>query len=320
MKKKQNKFFILDRTNELTAKSRFINVICFFVLVFYKIVYVFCRAKDYPKKYNVSVCAIFKNEAAYLKEWIEFNHLIGIEHFYLYNNNSDDDYMEVLDPYIKDGLVTLVQWPKNQAQIESYNHCISQYKDESKWIGFIDIDEFIIPIAKNSIYELLKPFNNKRGAVKLYWRMFGTSGRMKRDMNGLVTEDFTVCWPKYYIVGKCFYNTNFNYDKNYSKNRFLHHSFWTQYKGINLPPVNLEGKVSFKEFDRINTKEQPAQINHYFTKTFEEYKFKRSRGDVFFKINPHDEEYFFLHENENVSVDFTAYKYMIKLKEKMKRI
>lgn len=317
MKKKQNKFFILDRTDELNLKSKLMNIVSFFLFVFYRIIYFFCRVEDHQKKYNVSICAIFKNEAVYLKEWLEYNHLIGVEHFYLYNNNSDDDYMKVLSPYISEGLVTLVQWPKNQAQIEAYNHCITHFRDESKWIGFIDIDEFIVPIAQNSIYDILKPFDRKRGAIKFYWKMFGTSGKLKRDIKNLVTEDFTICWPKYYIVGKCFYNTNFKYNKDTSRNRFLHHNFWIRYKGIDLPPVNIEGKVSYKEFDKISINKHVAQINHYFSKSFEEYQLKRSKGDVYFKINPHDKEYFYLHEYENMDIDFSIFKYMIKLKEKM---
>ena len=46
------------------------------------------------KSYNVSACAIFQNEAPYLKEWIEYHRLIGVEHFYLYNNGSTDNYDE----------------------------------------------------------------------------------------------------------------------------------------------------------------------------------------------------------------------------------
>ena len=42
-----------------------------------------------------------------------------------------------------------------------------------------------------------------------------------------------------------------------------------------------------------------------------------AKGDVFFEINPHDEEYFYLHEMENTSVDFSAYKFLIKLKKSL---
>ena len=60
----------------------------------YKISYRIYHPNEFvEKKYHVAVCAIFKNEALYLREWLEFNHLVGIEHFFLYNNFSDDDYL-----------------------------------------------------------------------------------------------------------------------------------------------------------------------------------------------------------------------------------
>lgn len=315
MKKIRNKFFILDRTKKLDLKQKVKLLLRKIAACFYKIVYVFCRVNPIDKKYKVSVCAIFKNEASYLNEWIEFNHIIGVEHFYLYNNNSEDDYLQILKPYIDSGLVTLMQWPKNQAQMECYCDCIQKYRQETAWMGFIDIDEFIVPIDKNCIYDILKPFENKRGAVKIYWKMFGTSGKMNRDLNGLVTEDFTVSWPQYYIVGKCFYNTNFEFDFHSRKNGVLHHTFWANYKGMDIPPVNVFDKICFGETDVVKSGVHPVQINHYFSKSYKEYAKKREKGDVYFSINPHDKEYFYIHENENTGVDYSAYKYLLKLKD-----
>jgi hypothetical protein len=34
----------------------------------------------------LSICAIFRHEAPYLREWIEFHKLIGAERFFLYDN------------------------------------------------------------------------------------------------------------------------------------------------------------------------------------------------------------------------------------------
>lgn len=318
MKKRSNKFFILDRTYDLNYKQKIKKILRYIQLFFYRILFLFCRVRVKEKKYKVSICAIFKNESLYLKEWLEFNHIIGIEHFYLYNNNSEDDYLTILQPYIDKGLVTLVQWPKNQAQMECYNHCIENFKGETNWLGFIDIDEFIIPCSEDNIYDILKPFEKKRGSVKIYWKMFGTSGKIKRNVSNLVTEDFTVCWPKYYIVGKCFYNTSFDFHFNSKYNKAFHHSFWANYKGLDIPPVNVFDKICISEVEKVKKGNHPVQLNHYFTKSYDEYRMKRAKGDVFFKINPHDEEYFYLHENENLSLDVSAYKYLIRLKLSIK--
>ena len=56
-------------------------------------------------KYDLAVVAIMKNEGPYLKEWIEFHKLVGVQKFYLYDNESNDDSRKILEPYIKEGLV-----------------------------------------------------------------------------------------------------------------------------------------------------------------------------------------------------------------------
>lgn len=125
------------------------------------------------KKYNLSICAIFKNEARYLKEWIEYHRLVGVDHFYLYNNNSTDHFRRILEPYIKKGVVTIVQWPdclgpleENEmykwalsTQIPAYENAI-HYKagKETKWLVFVDIDEFLVPFEKNTLTEQLQPY------------------------------------------------------------------------------------------------------------------------------------------------------------------
>ena len=316
MKKISNKHFILDTTNQPSIKEKIRGCILSLRGIAYKLRMLPIRVESESKDYNVSICAIFKNEALYLKEWIEFHRVVGINHFYLYNNNSDDDYMSVVSPYIEEGIVTLIQWPKNQAQMECYCDCITNFRHETKWLGFIDIDEFVVPKSTNNVYDFLKKFENNRGSVKIYWRMFGTSGIMDRDLNSLVTESLTVCWPRYYSVGKCFYNTKFDFDAK--KNSILHHLLWTKYGGMSLPPVNAFDNICLNRLDKVNSDDHPIQINHYFTKSYKEYAMKRAKGDVYFEINPHDEEYFYLHEMENTCVDYSAYKYLIKLKLAMK--
>lgn len=67
-------------------------------------------------KYYLALTAIFRDEAPYLKEWIEFYRTIGVEHFYLHNHLSQDNFAEVLKPYIDDGIVTLsnvIEEPKD---------------------------------------------------------------------------------------------------------------------------------------------------------------------------------------------------------------
>ncbi len=310
----ENRYFILDTKKQNILKTFVKNQLRQLKVFCYTFLSNCYHAKITEKKYKVSICAIFKNEAPYLKEWLEFNHLVGIEHFYMYNNNSEDDYLSVLKPYIDSGLVTLIQWPFNQQQMQCYKDCIFKYSSDTKWLGFIDIDEFIVPKSTDNIYDFLKKFEKKYGAVNIYWKLFGTSGLIERDKNGLVTEDFTVCWPKYCDIGKCFFNTAFKFDGKTLKNNILHHICWTKICVFNVPPVNVFGKFSFNGRHIAKSYNFPVQINHYFTKSLSEYAEKRAKGDVYFRDNPHNLDYFYEHEMKCTSVDFSAYKYLVKLK------
>lgn len=153
-------------------------------------------------EYNLSVAAIFRDEAPYLREWIEYHKLQGVEHFYLYNNLSEDNYAEVLAPYVKSGEVTLIDWAYEHAdlpdwdklQISAYNRAIELAKKKTVWLAIIDIDEFLVPIKSSSIAEMLSPYrsDSKIGGICIPWVFFGTSHVSKIPENKLMIELLTL--------------------------------------------------------------------------------------------------------------------------------
>ena len=68
------------------------------------------RRSSAPEVY-LAIGMIYRNEAPYLAEWLEFHRLVGVERFYLYDNESEDDHLEVLAPYIEEGIVEVHEWP-----------------------------------------------------------------------------------------------------------------------------------------------------------------------------------------------------------------
>lgn len=99
------------------------------------------------KKYQLAICAIFKNESRYIQEWIEYHNMIGVEHFYLYDNDSTDD-ISILQKYLDDGSLTLNRVSSQAKQMPAYNHFLQTYRDEVEWVAIIDLDEFIVPMEK----------------------------------------------------------------------------------------------------------------------------------------------------------------------------
>lgn len=315
MEIKENKYFIYDNPEIITWKYPIKQIKKYIKSYIYSFLYLFIKPKIQEKKYKVSICAIFKNEAKYLKEWIVYNKTVGVEHFYLYNNNSTDNYESILEEFIKSGVVTLIDWPMQQGQMAAYNDCVEKFSEESNWIGFLDLDELVVPIKYDNIYDFLKLHNNKP-SVLLYWKMFCTSGHISRNHNKLMSEDFVVSWPKLVNIGKFFFNTSFDYLNNNKENKTMHFH-WSGYKKIKLPPVNCYGKVCFLDYNPMNDKELPIQINHFFSKSYNEYLEKISRGDAFFVKNPRNDAYFYELEMKCTSVDYSAYKYLIKVKREM---
>ena len=61
-------------------------------------------------EHETSICAIFRDQAPYLAEWVEYHLLAGVEHFYLYNHKSVDNATAELEPFVRAGVVDLHQW------------------------------------------------------------------------------------------------------------------------------------------------------------------------------------------------------------------
>lgn len=137
------------------------------------------------------ICAIFRNEAPYLREWIEFHRLVGCERFFLYQNRSDDDWPRVLGPYVQRGIVDLADWPSHPpCQMEAYEHFIATHRGHPGWVAFLDCDEFLFSPCCATVPEALARLPPACGAVGVNWMCFGASGHETRTP-GPVIERFT---------------------------------------------------------------------------------------------------------------------------------
>ncbi|MCB1111640.1 MAG: glycosyltransferase family 92 protein [Chlamydiales bacterium] len=148
---------------------------------------------------NIAITAIFRDEARFLKEWIDFHRLIGVERFYLYNNLSCDDYAAVLAPYVAAGIVTLVEWPHesiglgdwNNIQTTAYRDAMNRARIEKvRWLAVIDVDEFIVPTIHHTLTDLLEEHRHAC-AVRVNWVFFGTSHVTEIPKNKLMIEMLT---------------------------------------------------------------------------------------------------------------------------------
>ncbi len=157
-------------------------------------------------RHELAVCAIFRDEAPFLREWIEFHKLQGVGHFFLYDNNSTDDFRTVLEPHLCAGEVTLVDWPHRYAphawgadwleiQSGAYTDCLERFGHDTRWLACIDIDEFLFCPGGEPLPAFLDGYRDF-GGLCVNWLLFGTSGYETFSPGKLMIEELTRCAPR----------------------------------------------------------------------------------------------------------------------------
>lgn len=245
------------------------------------LIFLILTACSSPYPHRLAVCAIFKNEAPWLKEWLSYHRdVLGVSHFYLYNNESTDDYRAVLQPYIDDGVVELIDWdskdpshlaygafmdaPWCAAQLGAYNDCLkTRALGVAKWVAMIDIDEFIVPLnGIDAFYKLLEDAERrKKGTVSIHWKVFGTSGVEELAEGELLTQKLV--------------------------RRAKEDLAWNQLvKSIHRPEavafclIHIAEKLK-PNYGAKTFKKDQVQINHYWTRTAKFCAQKRKTDPVF---------------------------------------
>jgi hypothetical protein len=80
------------------------------------------------------ICTMIRNEARYISHWLDFHlNLVGFDRVYLYDDNSTDNLIDVIKPYVKRNQVVRipVDWPterlhkhaQSHVQMEVFNMC-----------------------------------------------------------------------------------------------------------------------------------------------------------------------------------------------------
>jgi len=261
--------------------------------------------------YDLAIVAIFKNEGKYLKEWLNYHLLAGVEHFYLYNNDSSDDYAEVLAPYVENNLVTLIDFPGKSMQSPAYHDALEKYRFDCRYMAFIDLDEFIFPKTNRSIAEVTDEIllqNPKAQALAVSWRCFGSNEQKTADYSRGVLERFTQRanddWKNCISREKNFLWIGNMYVKLIANPRSVKF-FASPHVGVHFGTnysVNERGEEIISYENKSMCAEKIA-LNHYMIKTWEEYMIKKNRGYACAESNPYDKIFFDEHDRNEIFDD-----------------
>ena len=283
-KNKKYLFPGIFRLNLMTCLGRFCHgtytlgrkILVLLLLPIYLIAYPF-KFWKIPKvkefKYALGLFVMAKNEGSYVEEWVKYHLAIGVDIIYFFDNESTDNTYDVLKPYIDKGVVKYTLIKGKGRHLDCYNKTINRERKNCKYIGFIDADEFIY--AKegiNLVEEIEKAFASKDdiGGLVFNWLIFGSSHSEKKD-DRPVTQRFLYHSPQDFIENyhvKGIVNPRLVMDY-----RNTHFAIYKKgYYAYNLAGTKVIGPFNP---DLSNTS---IRINHYFTRSKEEFIAKRNRG------------------------------------------
>lgn len=250
------------------ARNRWRGILRFGLFRAAKLMLRLKKDKTQPQ-YYLAICAIAKNEGAYFDEWIKWHHDLGVEKFYIYDNESSDNTKEVLEPYIQSGLVEYTFFPGKRQQLPAYDNCFEKHRLEARWIAFIDIDEFIVPIKDQTIPDFLKRFEDF-SAIEINWLVYG-SGGAKEKVPGTVMERF-----KQHALPEHKLNRTIKTIVNPRRVFIFNgvHEVARMYGNT----ADSHGQVVKKKYTDREAQLDVIRINHYAVKSYEEFLEKRARG------------------------------------------
>lgn len=151
---------------------------------------------------------------------------------------------------------------------------IDHHRDAAEWCAFIDVDEFLCPITDKSVPDILRGLGDDCTALYVHWMFFGSSGhRVYQD--GLVTETFIRRgWDDFEpnnlgktIVRLCFAAGPLGSHVIQSNGRLVNDG------GQELDQDNAGYHVATRSHRLLS-------LNHYFTKSFQEWCIRRAQGRV----------------------------------------
>ena len=230
-------------------------------------------------KHGLAAVLITKNNARYLREWIEYHLLAGVDHFYIYDNDGTDNLQEVLKPYIDAKIVDCKKISGKSAQCAAYNDAVENYRFDCRYMAFIDDDEFILPRGTKSVKDVLAEVLEKHpvaAGLTVNWHVFGAGRQTKADYSHNVMERFMYRTPDNFVIGDNVMNSHV---KTIANPRCIDLIFIPHFA------VYLEGKFAINSngdfvphsFDN-SIPDDKIIINHYYTKSEEEYTVKVNRG------------------------------------------
>lgn len=264
------------------ARNRWRGILRYGLINAFRLKHKLKKDSTLPSNY-LAVCAIAKDEGPYFKEWIEWHRRMGVEKFYIYDNESTDSTREVLQPYIEEGIVEYCYFPGYRRQLGAYDDCLEKHRYETRWIAFIDLDEFIVPVKDKSIPEFLHRFEDFP-AVEINWLIYGSGGAKTKEPGGMMER-----FKHHSLPG---HKLNRHVKSIVDPRRVFSMIGCHEVARISGKAADSHGNPITQNFRDREPQQDVIRINHYAVRSYEEFREKQGRGRASGKKRTVADEYF----------------------------
>jgi len=138
-------------------------------------------------QHSLVACARWETES--VVEWLTYHRSIGFDHVYLYCNDDDPTALyEAVMPFIiaEKPFVTFHHYRYVGEQFQMYRHFLRHHVHETRWLMFLDIDEFVCLPGSNDISSVSTRFGADHDAVYLNWCGYGHGGHVERPAGSVL--------------------------------------------------------------------------------------------------------------------------------------
>lgn len=325
---------IKDETEEIPKSILFSKAV---IAIFYiTIVFISVQVRkdkiEQDKHYNHYFCfsAMGRLENVYAREVIDYYKNLGVDKFYIADNNDKnaERFSDIFQKEIFDGTLDVIDITgRKKDQTELYGEMYQNFKNECRWMSFYDFDEFLVITQNGKNLTLPQYLSNpkfeKCDVILINWLMYNDNGELRYE-NKPMNERFT----------QALYGNDINrFVKSIIKGR-LRGNPWDYNVTPHRPQRQL--RTCDSHGDRLRTFNDVIKppildgvyIKHFGVRTAEEYIAKVKRGhpgdlvlyfderiDNFFSFNNVTEEKVRFFEQE-LNMTFPKYHYVFKNKNK----
>jgi hypothetical protein len=228
---------------------------------------------------RAAVVASMRDDGIILLEWIAHYRALGFDGIFIYSNDNEDGSTELLKKLAaRNEIVFLQNVTTVNHEIKTFEHAIQFVQElrDFEWVLFLDSDELLVPapafgMSVDGILDsVAERFPGEPPNAILYkWKVF-VSGSAYARQPGLMLERYKYSYPEEHVKPfarlRSIYSMRHNHVPEMRPPGLCVNSA--------LEPIGNPGARG-----QMTPEYAGGRINHYWTRSFEEFSLKKARGD-----------------------------------------